>query len=106
MVNYRGPDQDYVGKEILIYGALITAKKTGTSNGKYMYFGTFFDAEGDVFDTVQFPATAEKYPLRSKGIYKCSGRVNNELDYISISIQWLERQDTLTDPRLVGYQFA
>ena len=96
----------YVGKEILIYGALITAKKTGTSNGKYMYFGTFFDVEGDVFDTVQFPATAEKYPLRSKGIYKCYGRVNNELDYISISIQWLQRQDTLTDPRLVGYQFS
>lgn len=98
--------KNYVGKEILIYGALITAKKTGTSNGKYMYFGTFFDAEGDVFDTVQFPATAEKYPLRSKGIYKCYGRVNNELDYISISIQWLQRQDTLTDPRLVGYQFS
>ena len=96
----------YVGKEILIYGALITAKKTGTSNGKYMYFGTFFDVEGDVFDTVQFPATAEKYPLRSKGIYKCYGRVNNELDYISISIQWLQRQDTLTDPRLGGYQFS
>ncbi|WP_339649176.1 DNA polymerase III subunit alpha [uncultured Salegentibacter sp.] len=98
--------KQYVGKEILIYGALITAKKTGTSNGKYMYFGTFFDAEGDVFDTVQFPATAEKYPLRSKGIYKCYGRVNNELDYISISIQWLQRQETLTDPRLVGYQFS
>ncbi|SLK04122.1 DNA polymerase III subunit alpha [Salegentibacter salarius] len=96
----------YVGKEILIYGALITAKKTGTSNGKYMYFGTFFDVEGDVFDTVQFPATAEEYPLRSKGIYKCYGKVNNELDYISISIKWLQRQDTLTDPRLVGYQFS
>jgi len=98
--------KDYVGKEVLIYGALITAKKTGTSKGKYMYFGTFFDKEGDVFDTVQFPVTAEKYPLRSKGIYKCYGTVNNELDYISISIKWLQRQDTLTDPRLVGYQFS
>jgi DNA polymerase-3 subunit alpha len=98
--------KDYVGKEILIYGALITVKKTGTSNGKYMYFGTFFDKEGDVFDTVQFPVTAEKYPLRSKGIYKCYGTVNNDQDYISITIKWLQRQDTLTDPRLVGYQFS
>ncbi|TDN79646.1 DNA polymerase-3 subunit alpha [Salegentibacter sp. 24] len=98
--------KDYVGKEILIYGALITVKKTGTANGKYMYFGTFFDQQGEVFDTVQFPATAEKYPMRSKGIYKCYGIVNNDYDYISITIKWLQREETLTDPRLVGYQFS
>ncbi len=92
----------YAGREVIIYGDLITAKKTGTSNGKYMYFGTFFDSEANVFDTVQFSASAEKYPLRSKGIYKCYGKVNNELDYISISIHKLIRQETLGDPRLLN----
>ncbi len=91
----------YVGKEILIYGDLITAKKTGTANGKYMYFGTFYDREGDVFDTVQFPREAERYPLRSKGIYRCRGIVNNGYDYISIAIKEITREAMVSDPRLV-----
>ncbi len=90
-----------VGKEIVIYGDLITVKKTGTSNGKYMYFGTFYDREGGVFDTVQFPREAERYPLRSKGIYRCRGLVNNEYDYISIAIKEITREAMLSDPRLV-----
>lgn len=93
---------NYVGRQIILYGDLITAKKTGTSNGKYMYFGTFFDADATIFDTVQFPASAEKYPLRNKGIYKCYGKVNKELDYISISITKLIRQETLGDPRVLS----
>lgn len=91
-----------IGQEIIIYGDLITAKKTGTSNGKYMYFGTFYDIEGNIFDTVQFPKEAEKYPLRSRGIYCCRGVVNNELGYISIAIKEIHRQAIVGDPRLVN----
>ncbi|MDT0678003.1 DNA polymerase III subunit alpha [Autumnicola musiva] len=95
----------YIGKEIEIYGNLITAKKTGTVNGKYIYFGTFYDENGDIFDTVQFPESAEKYPLRNKGIYLCRGKVVEELDYISISISWISRQETAGDPRLMNNGF-
>ncbi len=91
-----------VGKEIRIYGNLVNARKTGTSNGKYMYFGTFYDQKGDIFDVVLFPDTAEKYPLHNKGIYLCYGTVVEELGYISITIRWLARQHTASDPRLVG----
>ncbi|WP_373058422.1 DNA polymerase III subunit alpha [Zunongwangia sp. H14] len=91
----------YIGKEVGIYGNLITAKKTGTVNGKFMYFGTFYDENAEIFDTVQFPESAEKYPLRNKGIYLCRGKVVEELDYISISITSISRQETAPDPRLV-----
>ena len=91
----------YIDREITIYGDLITAKKTGTSNGKYMYFGTFYDKDSQIFDTVQFPNIAAKYPLRNKGIYRCRGVVKNELGYISIAIKQITRQETVGDPRLV-----
>lgn len=93
--------KNYIDREITIYGDLITVKKTSTSNGKYMYFGTFYDVEKEVFDTVQFPSIAAKFPLRNKGIYKCRGVVKNDLGYISIAINQISREETLSDPRLV-----
>ena len=94
-----------VGQDVEIYGNLVNARKTGTVNRKYMYFGTFFDSDGDIFDIVEFPDVAEKYPLRSKGIYLCKGTVVNDLGYISIDIKWIARQETAGDPRLeTGYK--
>ncbi len=49
----------HIGKPVEIYGNLITAKRTPTVNGKYMYFGTFYDKEGGVFDTVPLPREAD-----------------------------------------------
>lgn len=97
--------EDHIGEDVEIYGNLITVKKTGTVNNRYMYFGTFYDAKGNIFDTVQFPAVAEKYPLRSKGIYLCFGKVVNDLGYISINVKWHSRQHTASDPRLVNSGF-
>ena len=91
--------KNLVGREVEIYGNLITAKKTPTINKQYMCFGTFFDEDAGVFDTVQFPKTAERYPLYSKGIYLCRGRVMEELGYIYINIIWIGRQETIGDPR-------
>ncbi len=96
---------DHIGKEVEIYGNLITAKRTGTVNNKIMCFGTFYDREGEIFDTVQFPDTSERYPLRSKGIYLCRGIVNSEFDYISISVKSIVRQATAPDPRLSNHSY-
>ncbi len=96
---------NHIGKEVEIYGNLITAKRTRTVNKKIMCFGTFYDRKGAIFDTVQFPYTSEKYPLRSKGIYLCRGIVNNELDYISISVKSIVRQATAPDPRLTNHSY-
>ncbi|MGI0105887.1 DNA polymerase III subunit alpha [Salinimicrobium sp. WS361] len=91
--------KNYIGKEISIYGNLITAKRTPTVNNKYMYFGTFFDQHNDIFDTVSFPGVAEKYPLRSKGIFLCYGKVVEEFGYIAVNLKWITRQETAGDPR-------
>ena len=93
--------KNHIGKEVEIFGNLVNSRKTGTSNGKYMYFGTFYDITGGIFDVVLFPQSAEKYPLRSRGIYKCFGKVMCDLGYISIDVKWMSRQTTQTDPRLV-----
>ena len=97
--------KDYVGKNIEIYGNLVNSKKTGTSNGKYMHFGTFYDVEGNIFDIVLFPAVAEKHPHIYKGIYLCYGTVTEDLGYISINAKWISRQAAQTDPRLVESNF-
>lgn len=93
--------QNYIGKEIEIYGSLITVKKVTTQPNKFMAFATFFDTEGEVFDTVQFPRVAEKYPLYSKGVFLCRGTVTDELGYLSLNIKWVSRQEMIGDPRLV-----
>ena len=97
--------KNYIGEDIEIYGNLVNSRKTGTSNGKYMYFGTFYDIEGGIFDIVIFPKAAEKYPLRSRGIYQCVGTVMEDLGYLSINIKSILRQNTQTDPRLVDSGF-
>ncbi len=96
-----GDLRSHIGKEIEIYGSLITVKKVKTQASKFMAFATFFDVEGEVFDTVQFPAVAEKYPLYSKGVFLCRGTVTDELGYLSINVKWLSRQEMTGDPRLL-----
>lgn len=97
--------KNHVGKEVEIYGNLVNSRKTGTSNGKYMYFGTFYDVDGGIFDVVLFPKVAERYPLQSRGIFKCFGKVMYDLGYVSIDTKWILRQPTQTDPRLVESGF-
>lgn len=95
----------YVGQEIEIYGNLITSRTAGTVNNKLMRFGTFYDKEGGIFDTVQFPDTSEKYPIRGKGVYFCRGTVASSFDYISVRVSSIVRQETAQDPRLVDNSF-
>ena len=91
--------KNYIGKDISIYGNLINARRISTVNNKFMGFGTFYDADNAVFDIVQFPPVSDKYPLHSKGIFLCHGTVIEELGYVSLSVKWLQRQDTAGDPR-------
>jgi DNA polymerase III subunit alpha len=99
-----GDLQNHTGKEIEIYGSLISVKKVKIQPNKFMAFATFFDVKGEVFDTVQFPAVAEKYPLYSKGIFLCRGTVTDELGYLSVNVNWVSRQEMVSDPRLLDRQ--
>ncbi|WP_394747707.1 DNA polymerase III subunit alpha [Spongiimicrobium salis] len=89
----------YFNKIIVIYGYLITAKNTTTSKGKRMHFGTFLDQEGAWIDTVHFPPVAKRYPFQGKGIYRITGKVVSEFDFMSIEVIKQERMPYIPDPR-------
>jgi error-prone DNA polymerase len=90
-----------VGKEIEIYGYLVTVKKTSTSNGQQMFFGTFLDQEGYFIDTTHFPDVAAQYPFRGKGIYKIQGLVAEEFECYSIEVSHIEKCPFKDDPRYI-----
>ena len=90
---------DFVGKSIDMYGYLVTVKNTKTHTGKQMYFATFIDQQGGVFDTVHFPPVAAKYPFRGKGIYRVYGKVVSEFGFLSVEVVKMEKQPYIPDPR-------
>ncbi len=90
---------NFIGKTITVYGYYVTAKKTITSKGDFMYFGTFVDTKGEHIDTVHFPPIAKKYPLKGSGVYKIIGKVTEEFDCVSIEVSFMEKLAIIQDPR-------
>ena len=80
-----------LNRQIEIVGYLITIKNTSTKNSQLMNFGTFYDYEGKVFDTVHFPDTARKHPFRGKGFYRVRGKVVQDFGYPMIEVSEMER---------------
>jgi DNA polymerase-3 subunit alpha len=56
-----------------------------------MYFGTFYDPEGDVFDTVHFPAIARQHPFRGRGFYSLKGKVVEDFGVAMIEVTWMDK---------------
>ncbi len=90
------------GKPISLYGYLVTWKSIRTKNGKIMGFGYFYDLSGKFFDTVHFPQTLEKYPLRGSGVYYLSGKVVEDFGFYSIEIESMRKVELKPDPRSVS----
>ncbi len=80
-----------LSQNIEVVGYLVTTKNTTTKNGQHMYFGTFYDADGEVFDTTHFPVTASKYPFRGRGFYRIRGKVVDDFGYPMIEVNWMEK---------------
>lgn len=91
-----------LGKTISIYGYLITWKSIRAKNGKIMGFGYFYDISGKFFDTVHFPESFEKYPLRGNGIYYLSGKVIEDFSFYSIDVSLMRKVELKPDPRSVS----
>ena len=89
----------YINCNVEVIGYLVTTKRTSTTNGKLMYFGTFLDHDGAFLDTVHFPPVAAKYPFRGRGIYCIRGKVLEEFDCISIEVTAMYRLAIIEDPR-------
>src|SRR5690625_526391 len=94
--------KNYIGKTVVIYGYLICIKRTRTSNNRMMYFGTFYDYEFGVFDTVHFPNITNRYPVHGKRIYKCTGKVTDEFNYLSLQLHSIYKMPIKNDPRFVS----
>jgi DNA-directed DNA polymerase III PolC len=87
------------GLKILTYGYLIALKRSRTSKGEDMYFGTFIDQNGDIIDTVHFPEFARKYPFYGKGIYEIHGVVTEEFGYHTVEVGMMIKQTFMEDVR-------
>ncbi|MGB5190049.1 DNA polymerase III subunit alpha [Robiginitalea sp.] len=94
-----GDFPNFLDRSIDMYGYLVTVKNTKTHTGKQMYFATFIDQQGEVFDTVHFPPVAAKYPFRGKGIYRICGKVVSEFGFLSVEVVKMEKQPYISDPR-------
>ncbi|WP_298288773.1 DNA polymerase III subunit alpha [uncultured Lutibacter sp.] len=90
---------NYIGKIVTVYGYYVTAKRTITSKGEMMYFGTFIDTQGNHIDTVHFPPSVKKQPLKGRGVYKLTGKVMEEFDCVNIEIEQLEKLAIVQDVR-------
>lgn len=84
---------------VWVKGYLIHAKRTTTSSGERMFFGTFLDEEDEWLDTVHFPQIAARFPFRGTGVYYVRGRVLVEYDCVNIEVDYLEKLTVIEDPR-------
>ncbi|NOT76672.1 MAG: DNA polymerase III subunit alpha [Cyclobacteriaceae bacterium] len=80
-----------INKQVHIIGYVVTTKDTRTKNKETMNFGTFYDANGDVFDTVHFPDVASRYPFRGRGFYEIWGKVVEEFGVYTIEVSRMNK---------------
>lgn len=92
----------HAGKRVTICGSVVTAKRVPLENGRNMYFATFLDGSGDVFDTVHFPDSVQKSFMAGREVYAVTGRVADELGYCSVTAEWIEMVERQGDPRYFG----
>jgi DNA-directed DNA polymerase III PolC len=80
-----------LGQQISIIGYVVTTKPTRTKKGDTMSFGTFYDAKGEVFDTVHFPNVHKTYPFRGRGFYLLSGKVTEDFGVYMIEVVHMKK---------------
>ncbi|WP_313182507.1 DNA polymerase III subunit alpha [Sphingobacterium siyangense] len=102
--DYRGdmPARElhlHEGKIVRVVGDFVCEKFVKTKRGDLMKFGTFLDAEGRFFDTVHFPQSLAKYPLRGAGVYLVEGKVVLEYGCPSVEVIRCGKMPLKPDPR-------
>ena len=87
------------GRQVYMYGYLVTTKPVRTVKGEQMHFGCFVDCEGNFLDTVHFPEAARNYPFRGRAVYRLYGRVVEEAGFLSLEVSSMEKLPRKADPR-------
>jgi DNA polymerase-3 subunit alpha len=80
-----------LGKVVYMLGYYFAIRRTTTVTGQTMYFGNFIDEHGDIFDTVHFPPSIEKYPFTGKGCYLVKGTVVQDFSVPSVEVSHMQR---------------
>jgi len=89
----------FVGKKVRMLGNLVTMKYVWTVKKDIMHFGTFLDAKGEFFDSVNFADSLKKYPFKGRGIYLILGVITEEFGYPSITVEKMAKLPFVADPR-------
>ncbi|MCW5898785.1 MAG: DNA polymerase III subunit alpha [Flavobacteriales bacterium] len=89
----------HIGRTVTMLGYVVHVKPTRTMAGDRMSFGCFIDQEGDFWDSTQFPAVEAKYPFRGRGVYRLTGKVEEEFGHCSLSVRHVEKLPWKQDPR-------
>jgi DNA-directed DNA polymerase III PolC len=96
---------DRIKRNVTIVGYLVTTKDTRTKSGQPMHFGTFYDSEGQIFDTVHFPSIASRFPFRGRGFYEIKGKVVEDFGVAMIEVNWLDKLALVNKKQLPAESF-
>ncbi|MBI1768634.1 MAG: DNA polymerase III subunit alpha [Bacteroidetes bacterium] len=96
---------DKIKNNVTIVGYLVTTKDTRTKSGQAMHFGTFYDCEGQVFDTVHFPDVTARFPFRGRGFYEIKGRVVEDFGVAMIEVAWMDKLSLINKKQLPAESF-
>ena len=85
-------------KTVRMLAYLISRKHVPTKMGE-MYFGTWIDAEGILFDTAHFTDSLQEYPFLGGGCYLLQGKVEVDYHFPTITITKMAKMPFIPDPR-------
>jgi DNA-directed DNA polymerase III PolC len=85
-------------KEVRMLAYLISRKHVPTKMGA-MYFGTWIDAQGELFDTAHFTGSLKEYPFQGGGCYLLRGNVEVDYHFPTITVTKMAKMPFIPDPR-------
>ncbi|MDR6764344.1 DNA polymerase-3 subunit alpha/error-prone DNA polymerase [Flavobacterium sp. 2755] len=85
-------------KQVRMLAYLISRKHVPTKMGA-MYFGTWIDAEGELFDTAHFTGSLKEYPFQGGGCYLLLGNVEVDYHFPTITVIKMAKMPFIPDPR-------
>ncbi|MDR7371077.1 DNA polymerase III subunit alpha [Flavobacterium aquidurense] len=85
-------------KTVRMIAYLISRKHVPTKMGA-MYFGTWIDTEGELFDTAHFTGSLKEYPFQGGGCYLLLGNVEVDYHFPTITVTKMAKMPFIADPR-------
>jgi DNA-directed DNA polymerase III PolC len=93
-------------QSVRIVGYLITTKDAYTMKSReHMCFGTFYDVNGEVFDSVHFPDSARRFPFRGRGFYELKGKVTEDFGVFTVEAHSMEKLELINKKQLPADSF-